>query len=342
MRAAVFHEIGKPLSIDVVETPTPGPRDLILKVCACGICGSDLHMTESTSLMPLPGGSVMGHEFAGEVVEIGSAVRGEWKEGARVAAYPYLCCGDASPCVNLDFGTALCGKGKPVGLGQSHGAYAEFVRVSANNAFRLPDVVSFEEGAMVEPLAVGLHAVDMGHVTRGDTVLVIGAGPVGLAVVIWAKFSGARHIIVSERAPARIKMAETFGATHVISPTDPLAMQVEKIAGKGADVIFECVGNAGMLSEAMAVAPRRGRIVVAGVCQGMDTIMPLVGIMKELNIQFVLGYTPKEFGMVIDMIASGRIEPMPMVTDRVSLEGLPDAFEALRKPTTQCKVLLKN
>lgn len=340
MRAAVFKEIGKPLALETLERPKPGPRDLILKVRACGICGSDLHMTEATSMMPLPGGSVMGHEFSGEVVEIGAALKGEWKEGARVAGFPYLCCGDASPCVNVGYGAAVCGKGVPIGLGQQHGAYADYVRVSANMAHRLPDVVSFEEGALVEPLAVGLHAVDKGRVTRGETVLIIGAGPVGLAVALWAKFSGARHVIVSERAPARIEMAAKFGATDVIDPGQPLTTQVEKIAGKGPDIIFECVGNPGLLNEAFLAAPRGGRIVVAGVCQGMDSIMPLVGIMKELNVQFVLGYTAQEFAFVIDMIAKDRIEAAAMITDRIALDTLPSAFEALRKPSTQCKVMV--
>jgi (R,R)-butanediol dehydrogenase / meso-butanediol dehydrogenase / diacetyl reductase len=340
MRAAVFKEVGRPLMVETLETPTPGPCDLILKVRACGICGSDLHMSEAGTMMPLPSGSVMGHEFSGEVVAIGSAIKGEWKEGARVAGFPYICCGDASPCVNVGYGAATCGKGQPIGLGQSHGAYAEYVRIGSSSAHLLPDVVSFEEGALVEPLAVGLHAVDMGKVSRGETVLIIGAGPVGLAVALWAKFSGARHVIVSERAPARIKMAAQFGATDVIDPAQPLAGQVEKIAGKSADVIFECVGNPGMLNEAMMTAARRSRIVVAGVCQGMDTIMPLVGIMKELNVQFVLGYTAQEYAFVIDMIAKDRIEAMAMVTDRISLDALPEAFEALRKPSTQCKVMV--
>ena len=340
MRAAVFKETGRPLQVETLDRPKPGPRDLILKVRACGICGSDLHMTEAGTMMPLPSGAVLGHEFAGEVVEVGAALSSVWKEGARVAGFPYLCCGDSSPCVNVGYGAAACAKGQPIGLGQSHGAYAEYVRIGSSGAYRLPDVVSFQEGALVEPLAVGLHAVDMGKVSRGDTVLVIGAGPVGLAVALWAKFSGARHIIVSERAPARIKMAATFGATDVIDPGQPLATQVEKIAGKGPDVIFECVGNPGMLNEAMLAAPRRSRIVVAGVCQGMDAIMPLVGIMKELNVQFVLGYTAAEFDFVIEMIAKDRIEPMAMITDRIALDALPEAFEALRKPSSQCKVMV--
>ncbi|MDX2233515.1 MAG: alcohol dehydrogenase catalytic domain-containing protein [Hyphomonadaceae bacterium] len=341
MRAAVFKETGRPLAVETLLPPKPGPRDLILKVRACGICGSDLHMTESGTMMPLLSGAVMGHEFSGEVVEVGSALAGSWKEGARVAGFPYLCCGDASPCVNVGYGAAACGKGMPIGLGQSHGAYAEFVRVSASGAFRLPDVVSFEEGALVEPLAVGLHAVDKGRVQRGETVLIIGAGPVGLAVALWAKFSGARDVIVSERAPARIAMAQRFGATDVVDPGQPLATQVEKIAGKGPDVIFECVGNAGMLNEAMLAAPRRARLVVAGVCQGMDSIMPLVGIMKELNVQFVLGYTAQEFDFVIEMLARDRIEAAHMITDRITLDALPEAFEALRRPSTQCKVMVE-
>lgn len=340
MRASVFKEIGKPMAVETIDTPKPGPHDLILKVRACGICGSDLHMTEATSMMPLPGGSVMGHEFAGEVVEVGSGAKGRWKEGARVAGFPFICCGEFSPCVNTGYGGATCAKGVSIGLGQSHGAYAEFVRVGAANVHRLPDVVSFEEGALVEPLAVGLHAVDKSNLKRGETVLIIGAGPVGLAVALWARFCGARHIIVSERAPARIQMAAKFGATDVIDPAQPLVSQVEKIAGKGPDIIFECVGNPGMLNEAMMAAPRRSRIVVAGVCQGMDSIMPLVGIMKELNVQFVLGYTPDDFDFVIEMIAKDRIEPVAMITDRISLDALPAAFEALRKPSTQCKVMV--
>jgi (R,R)-butanediol dehydrogenase/meso-butanediol dehydrogenase/diacetyl reductase len=340
MRAALFKEVGRPLVVERVESPKPGPRDLILKVRACGICGSDLHMTEAGTMMPLPTGSIMGHEFSGEVVAIGAELNGAWKEGVRVAGFPYLCCGDRSPCVNIGYGATACAKGVPIGLGQQHGAYAEHVRVSANMVHRLPDIVSFEEGALVEPLAVGLHAVEMGKVGRGETVLIIGAGPVGLAVAIWAKFSGARHVIVSERAPARIEMAAKFGATDTIDPSQPLTSQVEKIAGKGPDIIFECVGNPGMLNEAFLAAPRRGRIVVAGVCQGMDSIMPLVGIMKELNVQFVLGYTAQEFSFVIDMIAKDRIEAAAMITDRIALDALPAAFEALRKPSTQCKVMI--
>jgi 2-desacetyl-2-hydroxyethyl bacteriochlorophyllide A dehydrogenase len=342
MRAAVFREMSKPLVIEPVPDPVSGPHDLILKIRNCGICGSDLHMTEPTSIMPLPSGAIMGHEFAGEVMEVGSAVKHLWKSGDRVAGFPFICCGEASPCLNFGMGRGMCAKGMPVGLGQSPGAYAEYVRIGSGSGHRLPDSVSFREGAMVEPLAVGLHAVDMAKLARGATVLVVGAGPVGLSVMLWANFLGARHVIVSEKAEVRRKMAARFGATDSIDPAQPMTSQVEKIAGRAPDVIFECVGAPGLIGTTMMEAPRGCRIVVAGVCQQPDTIMPLMGIMKELELQFVLGYRAEDFDYVIAMIASDRVDVAHMVTDIVTLDTLPEAFESLRHPSHQCKVMLEN
>jgi (R,R)-butanediol dehydrogenase/meso-butanediol dehydrogenase/diacetyl reductase len=342
MRAAVFREMSKPLVIETLADPAPGPHELILKVKNCGICGSDLHMTEPSSIMPLALGSVMGHEFAGEVAAIGSALAGRWKEGDRVVGFPFICCGDSTPCLSFNGGQKMCDKGLGIGLGKSHGAYADYVKIGGSGAYRLPDSVSFREGAMIEPLAVGLHAVDMAKMPRGATVLVIGAGPVGLAVMLWAKFLGARHIIVSEKAQVRKEMAAKFGATDAVDPNMPLTPQVEAIAGKGPDIIFECVGAPGLINMAMMDAPRGCRIVIAGVCQQPDTIMPVMGIVKELELQFVLGYRPADFDYVIAMIASNRVDVIQMVTDIVDLDTLPGAFEALRHPSHQCKVMLEN
>lgn len=339
MRAAVFKELGKPMVVETIETPKAGDHELILKVKNCGICGSDLHMTESHSVMPLQGGNVMGHEFSGEVAEVGAALKGKFREGDRIAAFPYIKCGVCEGC-RTGNPNAICLNGKGIGLGQSHGAYAEYVKVGGWGAHKLPDAVSFEEGALVEPLAVGLHAVDMAKMDRNATVLVIGAGPVGIATMLWAKFLGAKHVLVSERAKVRQDMALKFGATDILDPNQPLAPQVQKIAGKGPDIIFECVGAPGLLNAMMGEAPRGGKIVVAGVCQQMDSILPLAGIGKELTIQFVLGYRDQDFDYVIEMIAKDRVDVAHMITDKINLDQLPAAFEALRTPTTQCKVMV--
>jgi len=340
MRAAVFKGADRKLEIETIDDPRPEPHQLLLKVHHCGVCGSDLHMTEAHSISNLPPGSVMGHEFSGEIIEIGSALKGKFKTGQRVAGFPYIQCGVCEACTRGDSTFGACTGAKGIGLGQHHGAYAEYVTIGANGAHALPDIVSSEEGALIEPLCVGLHAVDMAKMERGATVLVIGAGPVGLAVMLWARFLGARHVIVSERAETRKATAARFGATDAIDPNQSLTAQVIAIAGKGPDIIFECVGAPGMINGVMMDAPRGAKIVVAGVCQQMDQILPIMGIVKELTLQFVLGYRPADFDYVIEMIAKDRVEAKHMITDRVTLDQLPDAFEALREPTTQCKVMV--
>ena len=340
MRAAVFKAVGQPLEIETIADPAPAPHQLLLKVHNCGICGSDLHMTETHTLSKIPAGAVLGHEFSGEIVGIGSALKGRYREGQRVAGFPYIQCGVCPACVRGDTAFGACSGATSIGLGQHHGAYAELVTIGGNGAHLLPDSVSFEEGALIEPLCVGLHAVDMAKMERGASVLVIGAGPVGLAVMLWARFLGARHVIVSEMAENRRAIAARFGATDAIDPRSPLTPQVQAIAGKGPDVIFECVGVPGIINSVMMDAPRGAKIVVAGVCQQMDQILPMMGIVKELTLQFVLAYRPADFDYVIEMIAKDRIDVAHMVTDRVKLDQLPGAFEALRKPTTQCKVMV--
>lgn len=340
MRAAVFKGPDRKLEIETLDDPKPEAHQLLLKVHHCGVCGSDLHMTESHSISALPTGSVMGHEFSGEIVEIGSALKGRFKTGQRVAGFPYIQCGVCEACTRGDATFGACTGAKGIGLGQHHGAYAEYVTIGANGAHALPDLVSSEEGALIEPLCVGLHAVDMAKMERGATVLVIGAGPVGLAVMLWARFLGARHVIVSELAETRKATAARFGATDAIDPNRSLTAQVQQIAGKGPDIIFECVGAPGIINGLMMDAPRGAKIVIAGVCQQMDQILPIMGVVKELTLQFVLGYRPADFDYVIDMIAKDRVEAAHMITDRITLDQLPDAFEALRKPTTQCKVMV--
>ncbi len=337
MRAIVFHKIGAPLTVDNVPDPTPKGSEVVLKVCNCGICGSDLHVS---SLPPgLPPRTVMGHEFSGQIVAVGPDAKDRWKEGDRVCALPYIGCGKCEGCLSGD--GIRCSRLKNTGLGQIPGAYAEYVLAGSNELFRLPENVSFQQGALVEPLAVGLHAVNKADLKRGENVLIIGAGPVGLVTAMWAKFFGARHVIVSEKAPGRLALAAKFGATAVIdaSRTSP-ASEFHKLAGGPPDVVFECVGVPGIIQQCVQTVRPRGRIVVVGVCAQMDTFMPLFAIIKELRLDFVVGYRAQDFQFCLDMLAAGRIDPAPMITGTTNLDRFPAEFEALKKPDRQCKILL--
>jgi (R,R)-butanediol dehydrogenase/meso-butanediol dehydrogenase/diacetyl reductase len=338
MKAAVFHAAGEPMRIEEVPDPEPGPTDLVLCVGSCGICGSDLHAASLP--IGMPPGTIMGHEFAGEVVGIGSDLKGAWKVGERVCALPYIGCGSCAGCLAGD-GTR-CPSLRTTGLGQLPGAYAEYVRVGSHESLRLPPSVGIRDGALVEPLAVGLHAVHQAELSPGANVLVIGAGPIGLTTALWSRFLGARSVVVSERVPSRLSLAAQFGATDVVDASKenvPAAFQ--KATGASPDVIFECVGVPGLLQQCIAMAPSRARIVVLGVCMQTDTILPGMAILKEIDLRFVLGYRKQEFRFTLDMLDAERIHSGAMITDVVDLDGFPGAFEALKQPSSQCKVMLE-
>jgi (R,R)-butanediol dehydrogenase/meso-butanediol dehydrogenase/diacetyl reductase len=338
MKAAVFNGIGEGLAIVDLGRPEPGLGEVVIRVEACGVCGSDLHATDAGVFLQ-EAGTVLGHEFSGEIVASSDPAL---PSGTRATAIPVNPCGR---CLNCREGfpmlcadnliTGLAGKAVP-------GAYAEFVRVPARYVVPLPDGVSYEEGAMVEPLAVGLHAVNTSGLSVGDRVLIIGAGPIGLSVTAFAKIAGAGTVVVSERAPARLRAASDFGADAVIdaAATPDVGAEFARIAGGMPDVVFDCVGVPGMIQTAITLSRPRGTIVVVGVCMKEDTQIPLTAILKELRIQYILGYEEADFGRVLQFMQQGRVKPAPMVTDRVSLAALPAAFEALRQPGSQIKLMI--
>ena len=342
MRAAVFHELGKPLSIENVAKPQAGRGEIVLKVHYCGICGSDLHATHP-GVFVVPDGTILGHEFAGEIVESGSPL---WKVGEMATALPNNACGDCRKIGLMkckdDLGI-MCPRNTLTGFHPSaQGAYAEYVKFSCEEALRLPSAVKNREGAAVEPLAVGLHAVNKGKVAIGERVLILGGGPIGLAAAVFSKLAGARDVIVSEYAPARREAAGSMGATGVIDPSkEDVGEAFARQAGGPPDVIFECVGMPGMIQKAIDLSRTWGRIVVVGVCMVEDPWIPMSAIFKETNIQYVLGYGRPDWKLVLDLLDRGRVDPRPMITDIVALDELPAAFEALRKPTTQIKVMVR-
>lgn len=342
MRAAVYHEPGAPLTIENVAEPRVSSGDLVIAVRRCGICGSDLHMADihapEAGMAPLPPGTVMGHEFSGEVVETGREA-GDFRIGDRVTAMPYIACGRCAACLT---GMGYrCAGARYSALGEERGAYAEYMRVGAAETLRLPDGVDDECGALVEPFAVALHALNAARGVAGERVLIMGGGPIGLAAACWARFFGARDVVVSDFVPARLALAERLGATATIDAGKESVIGAYKLhAGQRPDVIFDCVGLPGTLQLAMDYAPMGGRIVVVGVCMAPDRIRPVKALTKELQINFVYMYRRQEFELTIDLINRERIDPTPMLTRTVGFADFVDAFEALKTDKTACKVLL--
>jgi 2-desacetyl-2-hydroxyethyl bacteriochlorophyllide A dehydrogenase len=342
MKAAVFHELGTPLAIENVARPQAGPGELILKVHYCGICGSDLHATRP-GVFVVPNGTILGHEFAGEIVESGAP---DWKVGEMATALPNNACDECraegrGECKdNLGI---MCPKNTITGFNTTaQGADAEYVKVSAKEALRLPASVESRTGATVEPSAVGLHAATRGKVAMGEKVLIMGAGPIGLAVTIFAKLAGAREVVVSEFAQSRREAAGALGATAMIDPAkEGVAEAFAKHAGGPPDVICDCIGVPGMTQKCIDISRPFGRIVVVGVCMTEDMLTPISGIFKEINIQFVLGYARQDWHLVLDLLRGGRIDPGRMTTHVTDPDQLPASFEALRKPTTEIKVLVR-
>ena len=336
MRAAVFTRVGEPLSIQERPDPAPARGQVVIRVSRCGICASDLEMTRDCVLTVTPG-SVLGHEFSGEVVELGRGVD-RLHIGDRVAVLPA-----ASACGRC----AGCRRGQPKectgasghGLRQP-GGYAEYTLANAWTSFHLPPSLSFEDGALVEPLAVALHGVDMAAIQPGDRVLVLGAGPIGLATVFWVRQRGARPVVVVATSPRRAGLVDAVGGSGFITRGDDLPAAAEEALAGAPDVVFDCVGRQGTLADAIAAVRRRGTIVVLGACMHPDSIVPVWALLKEVTVRFALTYGLDDYDRTIRTLDSGAVEPRAMVTDTISLDELPITLEQLRTPTSHCKVMV--
>jgi (R,R)-butanediol dehydrogenase/meso-butanediol dehydrogenase/diacetyl reductase len=337
MKAAVFHEPGTPLAVEIVPDPAPETGEAVIRVRYCGVCGTDLHATQHHN--DTDGGRIMGHEFTGEIVALGADAEGGWREGDRLCSPPFISCGHCLAC--LQGRHWRCASLRITGGGPVPGAFAEYVRVHLSASVRLPGEVSWKAGALVEPLAVGLHAVrGSARGLSGKNVLVIGAGPIGLAVSLWCRLFGARHVVVSELEPGRAQKALKYGATGTIDPRGRLPEQFLDVAGAEPDVIFECVGIPGMIAHAIDIAPFGAELVIVGFCMDADSFMPATAMVKELSVQFVIGHEKPDFQLVVDMLAAGRLDVEDMITDIYAFDQFSAGFEALRAPTHQCKILL--
>lgn len=326
--------MGRPLAVHDLDDPAPEPGEVVLRVDACGICGSDLHASDQLPFSDL----VLGHEFCGTVAALGNNVSG-WSVGDRAVALSLATCGRCVAC--LSGRVRKCPEAQMVGIERA-GGYAEFVALPTQALLAMPEPLDHRHGALIEPLAVALHAVQRAGVRTGDDVVVLGAGPVGLAVVLWLDRLGTREIVVSDPAAQRREAATNLGATLVLDPTaaDVPGEAAERCGGAPANVI-ECVGVPGLLQQATEVVGVDGTATIAGVCMAEEPVVPIVAMSKELDVRFAFYYRRQDMVGTIDLIARGRLDPLPLVTDEIALDAVPERFEALKTPSTDCKVLIR-
>jgi len=311
MRAAVFEGAGRPLSVTVVPDPTPSPGELVLRTRCCGICGTDLHMTSGAG-MSYPAPCVLGHELSGEVVARGAGAQ-RHVIGDRVAVLPFWACGRCAACVAGR--PNLCVPYEMVGIGRISGGFAEYTPVKDSCCLRLPDNLGYEHGALAEPLAVALRGVRKAHISVTSRVLILGAGPIGLAAAFWARRLGAGRLVVAAPSQRRAPLALRMGADGFVPLGPRAADDINDGLGGAPSIVIECVGE-------------------------RDQVTPTVGVMKELDVRFSMVYDVDDYATVLATLAAGAAEPLAMITDRVPLNAMPETFEALRGRTHQCKVLL--
>ena len=332
MKAAIFEGVGKLLRIGESGTPEPADDEVLLSVAACGICGSDLHMTEDPATFGLSEGFVLGHEFAGEILRCGSGVTG-LRPGDRVAVAPMRGCGRCESCRRGE--PAWCPDMRLIG-----GGYAEFATVAARQCRLLPDDLPTAEGALAEPVAVGLHAVMRSGLKPGDDVLVLGAGPIGLLVAFWARRLGAGHVVVADLNRHQEARALAVGATGFALSGSGLAAEIEGSMGGLPDIVFECVGKRGLIDFACSLVRVHGTVVGVGLCVGGDEWDPFAALSKEIRVVFAAFFSMAEFSTALEALGPGKFRPQALVTGRIGFAEVPETFEALRRRTTQCKVLI--
>jgi threonine dehydrogenase-like Zn-dependent dehydrogenase len=376
MRAVVCQNA----ELEVVELPEPEPAQgqVRVEVTRCGICGSDLHarhgIDEWADLAAKIGYErfgrsgqpvVFGHEFSGTVAEYGPKTRAKLATGTPVVALPLVRGTHGIDAVGLST--------------HAPGAYAEQLVVQESMMMAVPNGLAPDVAALTEPMAVAWHAVRRGEVRKRDVAIVIGCGPVGLGVILCLKASGVRTVVASDYSAGRRALATACGADVVIDPAagSPFAggedrghltnataafelavgtrEKLERLpvgwwhlwrlgeklgAMPKRPVIFECVGVPGMISSIVDDAPLFSRVVVVGVCVGPDRFTPAMAINKEIDLRFVLAYTPLEFRDTLQMLADGKLDPSPLMTGTVGLDGVDAAFTALADPETHAKLLI--
>jgi len=345
MKAAVLR--AGQMIVDDVPDPVPGDGQVLVQTKACGICGSDLHaaqhaerMVELTKEATASAGGgmapivfetgrdlVMGHEFAAEVLELGPGTAGV-SPGQTVVSLPVVADQRGIHAVGYS--------------NDYPGGYAERMLLSAGLVLQVPNGLDARRAALTEPMAVGVHAVHRSAITPGTAALVIGAGPVGLAVIAALRLKGIEPVVAADFSSRRRKLARTMGAHEVVDPREEPAIDAwRRVDGRHPLVIFEAVGVPGVIDQAMRAAPQQTEIVVVGVCMETDRLQPFMGITKELTVKFSMAYDPMEFASTLQSIAEGALDVSPLITGTVGIDGVPQAFTDLANPDAHAKIVVE-
>jgi (R,R)-butanediol dehydrogenase / meso-butanediol dehydrogenase / diacetyl reductase len=322
MKAAVTTDNGGFEVVDLPD-PTPGPDELIIRVAACGVCGSDVKAQPYA-----PAGMVMGHELGGEIVAVGSSA-GEWR-GGNVAVLPVFSCGSCQYC--RAGVVSHCAQTRYLGMGPA-GGFAELAVVPARHAFVLPADLPASYCALVEPFAVGLHGVHSAEISPGDDVLIAGAGGVGVTTLVWALEKGGVRVTVADPDRPRREFALAMGASDVLE-------SVSDAEAAGYDVALECVGRAELVQACQAALRPLGRLVVSGACAEPTPVEPVTALLKELTIRYSVCYRPDEFREVIDAFASGAVDPSAVIGPTLQLDRIGEAFDLVRNAAVEGRVLV--
>jgi threonine dehydrogenase-like Zn-dependent dehydrogenase len=330
------------LVVDEVSEPVPQAGEVLVEVLACGICGSDLHTLDHAEHLvevavamgakqsfDASGDFVLGHEWSAEVLELGPGTEDSpLTRGDRVVSVPYLVRGDT--LVPLGFANEV------------PGGFAERMLLSAALCLPVPNGLDHRRAALTEPMAVGLHTLARAGLRDGDAAVVIGCGPIGLAIIGWLAARGVEPIVAGDFSEQRRSLAAVMGAHEVVDPREePIVDAWRRVDGVRPLVVFEAVGVPGMLDQAVFDAPPRSRIVVAGVCMQPDTFRPLLAVIKELDLHFVYAYGADEFAATLRAIAEGDVDVTPLITGTVGFDGVADAFTGLRRAEHHVKILVE-
>ena len=337
MKAAVYKG-NQRFEVEDIPTPVPGPGQVLIKIHYCAICGTDVHAVLYDIAPP---GTVMGHEYSGTIARVGSGVS-RWKEGDRVVG------GGGTPPLGHDPGARGGPRFNYRTMGFAGGrlrAYAEYTIMEEWEPMPLPDEVSDEAAALTEPCSVTVRAVRISQLRLGDSVGILGAGPIGLLCLQVARAAGASAVFVSEPSPTRRAAALALGADAVIDPIseDVESRMVSLTGGVGPRVVYECAASRSTLDQAMNIVGRNGQVVLIALAWEPTALLPVDWAAREINLQASFGGSPEDWRIALDLIRTGKVNMAPLLSEAgfIPIDGIQNAFESLVKPTTQLQMVVK-